>query len=119
MRLFEVADRFVDDLQTILRNEIGRSNTNHAPKTLTWLALSNMLTPFGYGDINYYGFRKIYDSNPSIQPLIKNFNKDGIILGTDKDPDVDKQTDVDTPPGQSIDKMAKRVVSKGLQPDLE
>ena len=119
MRLFEVADRFVDDLQTILRNEIGRSDAKQAPKTLTWIALSNMLTPFGYGDIDYAGFSKIYDANPAIQPLIKNFNEEGIILGTEEEPDVEKQTQVDTPAGPGVDQMADRAVSKGLQPDFK
>jgi hypothetical protein len=119
MRLFEVADRFVDDLQTILRNEIGKSDVKQSPKTLTWEALSNLLSPFGYGNVDYAGFSKIYDANPSLQPLIKNFNEEGIILGTEEESDVEKQTQVKTQPGPSIDQMADRAVSKGLQPDFK
>ena len=61
----------------------------------------------------------IADANPAIQPLIKNFNEEGIILGTEEVPDVEKQTQVDTPAGPGVDQMADRAVSKGLQPDFK
>ena len=105
MRLFEVADRFVDDLETLLRNQIGRSDAKHSSQTLTWPALSNMLRNFGYGDIDYAGFSKIYDANPSIQPLIRNYNEEGIEFGT-KEESEKTQQQVDVPDGKSVDQMA-------------
>lgn len=119
MRLFEADTRFVDDLETLLRNRIGRSDAKQASQTLTWPALSNMLRGFGYGDIDYAGFRRIYDENPSIHPLIRNFNEEGIVLGTQEEPEKAAQEPQEIPAGPSVDQMADRAVSKGLQPDFK
>lgn len=119
MRLFETDNSFVDDLETILRNRIGRSDAKQASQTLTWPALSNMLRGFGYGDINYAGFRKIYDENPSLHPLIRNFNEEGLILGTQEEPENTEQEPMDIPKGPSIDQMANHAVGQGLQPDFK
>jgi hypothetical protein len=119
MRLFEVADSFADDLETVLRLEIGKSNSGQpTSKTLSWEALSNLLEPFGYGKIDFNGFKSIYYNNPSIQPLIRNYSEEGgVILGTGEEPEQD-QTQTPVPDGPSVDQMANKAVSKGLQPDF-
>ena len=113
MRLFEVADRFVDDLETILRNLVGRGDSKHAPQSLTYPALSNMLSNMGYGGISYDQFARIYDENPSLEPLVQNYNDQGIILGTKEQADKEGGQ-LDRPTGKSVDQMAHNVVSKGL-----
>ena len=47
MRLFEVEDRFANDLEMVLRNQMGRSNTKHSSLKLTYPALSNMMKNMG------------------------------------------------------------------------
>lgn len=111
MRLFEVADRFVDDLETVLRNLLGRGDSKHAPQSLTYPALSNMLANMGYGEISYDQFARIYDENPQIQPLIQNYNDQGIVLGT-KTQDEKPANQIDIPDGKSVDQMAHNVVNK-------
>jgi hypothetical protein len=86
MRLFEVESRFIDDLETLLRNLVGRGDSKKSPRVLTYPALSNLLRNLGYGDINYDIFSKIYDENPEIKPLIRNFNDQQIVLGTKEEP---------------------------------
>ena len=105
MRLFEVADRFVDDLETILRNLVGRGDSKHAPQSLTWPALGNMLKNMGYGGLTYDQFAKVYDENPQIQPLVRDYNDQGIVLGTKVEPEGSEET-TDVPDGPSVDQMA-------------
>lgn len=113
MRLFEVADRFVDDLETILRNLVGRGDSKHAPQSLTWPALGNMLKNIGYGGLTYDQFAKVYDENPQIQPLIRDYNDQGLVLGTKEEPEGSEGTS-DVPDGPSVDQMA----SSGAQQHL-
>jgi hypothetical protein len=82
MRLFELSTRYIDDLKTILRNQIGHNDTERASATLTYSALSSLLANLGYGMINQQIFQKIYDDNPDIQPLVIDFDEDKVVLGT-------------------------------------
>lgn len=111
MRLFEVADRFVDDLQTILRNVIhgGKAKKVSEPmeketEPLTYPALSQLLNNIGYGNVDFEQFARIYDENPSLKPLIADYNKEYIILGTDEE--TMPQSKVGVPAGPSVDQMA-------------
>ena len=106
MRLFEVADSFVTDLETILRNLVGRGDSKHAPQSLTWPALSNLLKNMGYGGIDQASFAKVYDQNPQLKPLIKDYNDQGLILGT-KTQAQGGATQMPVPTGPSVDQMAK------------
>lgn len=110
MRLFEVADRFTDDLETVLRNILGRGDSKHAPQSLTYPALSNLLNNMGYGAISYEQFARIYDENPQIQALIGDFNDQGIVLGTDAQA-ANSQSPMQIPTGPSVDQMAHSAVT--------
>lgn len=106
MRLYEVEDRFSNDLETLLRNLVGRSDSARTSSKLTYPAISNLLRNMGYGGINYDVFKSIYDNNPAIQPLIANFNQDGIVLGTKTEVPDQPDQGVDVPKGPSVDSMA-------------
>lgn len=110
MRLFEVADRFIDDLETVLRNLMGRGDSKHAPQSLTYPALSNLLANMGYGEISFDQFSRIYDENPQIQPLIQDYNDQGIVLGTKTEAPGD-QSQMQIPTGPSVDQMAHSAVT--------
>ncbi len=119
MRLFEVTDRFVDDLETVIRLQIKGGKAKKAsepmekePEPLTYPALSQLLNNMGYGNINHTQFVRIYDENPSLAPLIADYNEEYIILGTD-----DKtmpQSKVTIPAGPSVDQMASRGAAKHM-----
>ena len=115
MRLFEVADRFADDLETLLRNLVGRGDSKHAPQSLTWPALGNMLKNMGYGGLTYDQFAQIYDSNPQIQPLVRDYNDQGLVLGTKEEPEKSQEEPTKVPDGPSVDQMA----SSGAQQHLD
>ena len=106
MRLFEVADRFVSDLETVLRNLVGRGDSKHSPQSLSYPALGNILKNMGYGGINYDQFAKVYDENPQLAALIRDYNDQGITLGTKKEPEGYEETPTDIPDGPSVDQMA-------------
>ena len=114
MRLFEVADRFVSDLETVLRNLVGRGDSKHAPQSLSYPALSNILKNMGYGGLGYDQFAKIYDENPQLTSLIRNYNDQGIVLGTKKEPAKDEKEPMDIPDGPSVDQMASSGAQKHL-----
>lgn len=113
MRLFEVADRFVDDLETILRNLIkgGRPQKSSEPmekesQNISYPALSQLLNNMGYGNVDFKQFARIYDENPSIAPLVADYNQEYIILGTDEE--TMPQSNLGTPAGPSVDQMASQ-----------
>jgi hypothetical protein len=113
MRLFEVAGRFSDDLELILRNLIKGGNAKKASEpsekeiqTISYPALSQLLNNLGYGNISFDQFAKIYDENPSIAPLIADYNEEYIALGTEDESQSTGNTDI--PTGPSVDQMASR-----------
>jgi hypothetical protein len=107
MRLFEVEDHFSSDLESVLRNLL----TKKAQVILTYEELSNLLKNMGYGPIDYDGFAKIFDANPSLDAIVQNFNESGVILSTEKDPETDDQEAA----APTVDQMA----SGGAQAALD
>jgi hypothetical protein len=120
MRLFEVADSFASDLEMVLRNQMGRSDSKNSTLKLTWPALSNMMKNMGYGEIDSKGFQKIFDGNPSLQAIVRNFNDTGIIVSTKVDnPDAEAQGgEPPEPGGQTVDQMASSAANQFLNSPL-
>ena len=82
MRFFEFqGDDTTDKLVIVLRNYIGRAASKKAPSRLNWNGLNQVLRSSGFEmAADYETFKSIYDSNPAIQSMVKNFNDDGIEL---------------------------------------
>ena len=115
MRLFEVADHFSQDLVLVLRNMLGRANSGKSSKdkssmVINYDALSNIMKNMGYGEIDYDGFAKLFDANPELKSVVKNFDEEEIVLSTDIQPPNDNQPQ-DVPPGPSVDQMAHSAVN--------
>jgi hypothetical protein len=115
MRLFEVEDRFTNDLVTIIRNLVGRSDSKHAPQSLSYAAISNLLSNLGYGQIGYDEFASVYDKSPDLQALVKNFNEEGIVLGTKAEQKPEDSPVIPTPKGPSVDTMAHQAANYNPQ----
>lgn len=105
MRLFEVEDRFASDLEMVLRNLMGRANKKGSPLEFSYDGLSSLMKNMGYGAIDYNAFDRLYQSTPSIQAIIQNYNEDGIVVATDEI-DPDEQEKIEKPEGPSVDQMA-------------
>lgn len=83
MRFFEFADSDtgIDKFVMILKNFIGRSSSKKEPAKLNWASLSKIAADAGFEmGADYETFKSMYDSNPIIQNLVKNFNADGVEL---------------------------------------
>ena len=110
MRLFEVEDRFASDLEMVLRNLMGRANEKGSPLEFSYDGLSSMMKNMGYGAIDYNAFDRIYQSNPSVQAIIQNYDEDGIVVATDE-VDPEEQEKIERPEGPSVDQMASSGVA--------
>jgi len=83
MRFFEFAgdDTGLDKFVMIMRNFIGRASSKKQPAKLNWATLQKIATDSGFEmGADYETFKAMYDSNPAIQSLVKDFNADGIEL---------------------------------------
>ena len=82
MRFFEFqGDEVTDKLVIVLRNYIGRAASKKAPSRLNWNGLNQVLRSSGFEmAADYETFKSIYDTNPAVQSMVKNFNDDGIEL---------------------------------------
>jgi hypothetical protein len=97
MRFFEFSGKEnMDKVIVVLRNYIGRQAGAKAPIRLNWNALNQILTRTGAGvAADYETFKSLYDNNPVIQSLVRDFNQDGIELnvpGTEPEATQDGQT---------------------------
>jgi len=103
MRFFEFSgddegDRFV----MVLRNYIGRAASKKAPAKLNWNGLNKVLAMNGFElTADYETFKAMYDSIPSIQQMVKNFNDDGIELNVPGAPDEEPKGDGTQTPADS------------------
>ena len=82
MRFFEFAgDELLPRIVAALRNYIGRAESKKAAAKLNWAGLNQVFKTNKVELATDYGtFKAIYDSNPTLQAMVKNFNKDGIEL---------------------------------------
>lgn len=118
MRFFEFADADVgvDKFVMILRNFIGRAASKKQPAKLNWAGLQKIASDAGFEmGADYETFKAMYDSNPAIQGLVKNFNADGIELNV---PGTDKDTETPVKSGETsqdaVDKMAASAAPQQL-----
>jgi len=71
------------------------------------LDLNKLMQNVGGEQFDYQTFKAAYDSDPTIEPLVNNFNSVGIELKTNKNTDDTPQGD---PQSDNIENMAKRAV---------
>lgn len=112
MRFFEFSSDVdeTDKFLIVLRNYIGRAASKKSPAKLNWNGLNQVLRTNGFElTADYETFKSMYDSNPAVQSLVKNFNQDGVELNVPGAPDSDAEQEP-TQGGQSsqdvVDKTA-------------
>lgn len=117
MRFFEFSgDGIADKLVIVLRNYIGRAASKKAPAKLNWNGLQQVLKTNGFElAADYETFKSIYDSNPAVQSLVKNFNDQGIELNVPGAPDSDqKQTTTGQTSQDAVDQTASSAAAGQL-----
>lgn len=112
MRFYEFkGDAAADKFIMILKNHIGRASSKKSSSKLNWNALDSMVRNAGFEFVaDYETFKSMYDSNPVIQNLVKNFDKTGIELNV---PGAEEPGDANEPipnggkdSAQTVDKIA-------------
>lgn len=106
MRFFEFGDSVSgsDKFLTILRNYIGRAASQKAPSKLNWRGLNAVLKSSGFDlAADYETFKSMYDSNPTLQNIVKNFDQTGIELNVPGQ---------ETPTGEPSTQDSEEVVAK-------
>ena len=126
MRFFEFAlhESGIDKFIMILNHEIGNYARKGVPAKLNWANLANLAKSSGFemlGDPTrgYEAFKAIYDANPAIHNLIKNFNADGIELNVPGAPDADEPSQDSDEPQDSIDQQAARAAADQMKKSQE
>lgn len=120
MRFFEFNDTNadIDKFIMILRNFIGRAASKKTPAKLNWNGLQKIASLSGFElAADYETFKSMYDSNPAIQALVKNFNADGIELNVPGAPNEEPQGDGTQTPQDSqaaVDQIAASAAPKQL-----
>jgi hypothetical protein len=116
MRFFEFSNVGTSDkFLLIIKNFIGRAQSKNQPAKLNWATLNSLLDQAGEEAMDYETFKAMYDANPAIQPLIANFNADGIELkvpGVAKEPE--QGTSQETPQDQ-VSQQAAQVAQNQIQ----
>lgn len=121
MRLFEVDNRFANDLALVLRNQMGRSNSEDASLNLSWPAFNNLLKNMHYAPIEPKNpdamktFQGLLDSNPELSKMIRTFDKSGVVVDTTKDK---PEGEEEMPTGASVDQMASSAAKAALNNPL-
>jgi hypothetical protein len=113
MRFFEFAssDKFI----LVIKNFIGRAQSKNQPAKLNWATLNSLLSTVGEEAMDYETFKAMYDSNPPLQPLIANFNADGIELkvpGVAKEPEQGQSQET---PQDQVAQQAASVAQSQIQ----
>lgn len=107
MRLAEFtssSDKFI----LLIKNFIGRAQSKKQPAKLNWQTLNSMLKSAGEETMDYESFKAMYDANPTLQPMISNFNADGIEL---KVPGVADEPEASQDAEQSQDDINQQAAS--------
>jgi len=103
MRFFEFAgDELLPRIVVALRNYIGRAESKEARAKLNWAGLNQVFKTNKVELATDYGtFKAIYDSNPALQAMVKDFNQDGIELNVPGAPEEEPKGDGTQTPADS------------------
>jgi len=92
---------------------IGSADNQDQPAYLSWDALNQIMRNMKAPQFDFDGFKMIYDANPDIQPLIKNFDDKGLTLATKTDSE-EPMTGGEEPADGEVDQMAQRATDNAL-----
>jgi hypothetical protein len=117
MRFFEFqgTDTGIDKFIVAIKNHIGRASSKKAPAKLNWGAIASMSRANGFEfAADYETFKSLYDSNPLLQSLIKDFNDQGLELMVPGAPDEINPSGTAQDSETEIDRIASSAAPKQL-----
>jgi hypothetical protein len=115
MRFFEFNTPDMDQFVALLRNLIGRAASKRTPSKLNWNAIAQMSHSNGFEfGADYETFKAMYDANPALQSLVKNFNANGIELNVPGAPDADQPKQDGEDSQDKVNQTAASAAAKNL-----
>jgi hypothetical protein len=118
MRFYEFGaanDDSLDKFVVVLKNYIGKANGQKVPAKLNWPRLNQILQHSGSElTADYETFKVLYDTNPIVQRLVKNFNDDGVELNVPNAPSEPSAMQGAETPQQAVDQQASAAVGQQL-----
>jgi len=122
MRFFEFSGDEANDQDRfliVLRNYIGRAASKKAPAKLNWAGLNKVLQTNGFElTADYETFKSMYDSNPAIQNMVKNFNADGVELNVPGAPDSNAEKEPAQGTGQDSEEAVAKIAASAAPQQL-
>lgn len=121
MRFFEFSDTNagIDKFINALRNHIGRAASKKSPAKLNWQTIAGISNSTGFEfSADYETFKTIYDSNPALQTMIKDFNDRGVELmvpGLPEEPNTSGTKEPEDEIGRIADANAAKQLSQNQQ----
>jgi hypothetical protein len=121
MRFYEFSgtDSGLDKFIILLRNEIGNYSKKRARASLNWATVSELAKRSGFEFLSdpkngYETFKSIYDNNPAVQDMVKDFNDRGIELKVPGAPDEEKKGSGTQDSQAAVDQMAAAAAPQQL-----
>jgi len=110
-KLNEYSLDFTDDLETLIRNQLGRADGEREQSTLSYKALSRLLgNMIGKSvTLDKDTFEKTYNANTQLQNYVEKFDKHGVTLSTKVKPSAPNKTKLKNPVdgGKTVSQMAR------------
>lgn len=117
MRFVEFQDSKTQELQSAVANTLAnlRGSADDADQTseVSFSALEHIMKNTGYPQFSYEVFKSMYDGSEVLQSVVDDFNREKIILKTDKEAEKDPEMDIDTTGStDTVAKMAKSALKR-------
>jgi len=97
----------------VLMNMKGDADEKDQPTEISMDAVAGVLSNTGYPAFNYDVFKKIYDADEDLKNIVADFDKEKIVVRTDKESEQDPQMDFDDQGSTDVvKKMAKSAMNR-------
>ena len=116
-KVTEDGDEQSDALLSILDHLVHKADdsTEHGESKISFATIIQLMRNLRQ-PIDFDGFKQLYDMNPAIGNLVRNFDDEFITLNTDEELEVDMSDpqNIEQPSQNTVDHMAKRALKKRI-----
>ena len=116
-KVTEDGDEQSDALLSILDHLVHKADdsTEHGESKISFATIIQLMRNLRQ-PIDYDEFKQLYDMNPAISNLVRNFDDEFITLNTDEELEVDMSDpqNIEQPSQNTVDHMAKRALKKRI-----
>ena len=116
-KVTEDGDEQSDALLSILDHLVHKAedSTEHGESKISFATIIQLMRNLRQ-PIDFDGFKQLYDMNPAIGNLVRNFDDEFITLNTDEELEVDMSDpqNIEQPSQNTVDHMAKRALKKRI-----